>query len=251
MTRDRLSKREDRALHQALASVVLTQFPNPQRKDCPDASVLRAIAKKNIPMRDPAHEHVGNCSPCFSELTEIREAIHRRNMMWATGTASAAVLAVAILVFYFGFLRVGSPFRQEAVQPRSPTGTPQIDQPNRSLPPSQPDQLAAILDLRNASVTRTVQPGGPTSSMPPIEIPRGLLTLTVQLPIGSEAGSYEVEIRRANLPVVLAATAQAQIENGITTLLVNIDTSSIAGGEYDFAWRLADFSWRRYPILIR
>src|SRR5213594_2962479 len=115
MMRDKLSKREDRALHQALASVVLTQFPNPQRKDCPGTSVLRAIATKSIPMRDPVHGHVGSCSPCFLELTEIREALHRRSLIWATGTAGAAVFVLAFLVFYFAFHREGSPLRQEAV----------------------------------------------------------------------------------------------------------------------------------------
>jgi hypothetical protein len=251
MTRDTLSKREDRALHQALASVVLTQFPNPQRKDCPETSVLLAIAKKHIPMRDPAHEHVGSCSPCFSELTEIRDALHRRNMMWAMGTAGTTVLVLAVLVAYFAFLRVGSPVRQEAVQPRSPVEIPQIEEPNRSLPPSQPGQVAAMLDLRNASVTRTVQPSRPTSNMTPIEIPRGLLALTIQLPIGSEAGSYEVEIRKANQPAIQTVPAQADIEGGITKLLLKIDTTSIEPGEYDFTWRLTNFAWRHHPIVVR
>src|SRR2546428_3459478 len=119
MMRDKLSKREDRALHQALASVVLTQFPNAQRKDCPGTSILRAIATKSIPMRDPVHEHVGSCSPCFSELTEIQEALRRRNAMWAMGTAATALLVLAF-VAYFAFLRVDGP-REEAVQPGAPT----------------------------------------------------------------------------------------------------------------------------------
>ena len=29
------------------------------------------------------------------------------------------------------------------------------------------------------------------------------------------------------------------------------DTSSIPGGEYQFAWRLPDFDWQYYPIAIR
>ena len=86
--------------------------------------------------------------------------------------------------------------------------------------------------------------------MPPIEIPRGLLALTIQLPVGSEAGPYELEIRKPNQPAMGAAKAQATIENGITKLPINVDTSSIQPGEYEFAWRLADFSWRHYPILI-
>jgi hypothetical protein len=108
-----------------------------------------------------------------------------------------------------------------------------------------------MLDLRNASTTRTVQPSGPTSNLQPIEIPRGLLALTVQLPVGSEVGLYEVEIRKPNQPAIRAAKGQATIENGITKLPVNVDTSSIQPGEYEFAWRLANFSWRHYPILIR
>ena len=109
----------------------------------------------------------------------------------------------------------------------------------------------ALLDLRNASTTRTVQPSGSTSNVQPIEIPRGRLALTVQLPVGSEAGSYEVEIRKPNQSATRTAKSQATIENGITKLPINMDTNSIQPCEYEFAWRLADFSWRHYPILIR
>src|SRR5215471_13266519 len=100
MTGDKLSKSEDRALHQALASIVLTQYPNPERKNCPGTSVLRAIATKNIPMRHPAHEHVGSCSPCFLELTRIRQALHRRNVVLAMGTVGAALLVIAVVAYF-------------------------------------------------------------------------------------------------------------------------------------------------------
>jgi hypothetical protein len=79
MMRDELTRREDQAFLTAARTVVLTQFPNPQRTDCPGRSVLHAIATKRISMSHPAHEHVGTCSPCFSELTEIRQSQqHRR-----------------------------------------------------------------------------------------------------------------------------------------------------------------------------
>jgi hypothetical protein len=250
MMRDKLSKREDRVLHRALASVVLTRFPNPQRKDCPGSSVLRAIATKSIPMRDPAHDHVGSCSPCFSELTEMRQALQRRNLMWAMGTAGAAVLALAVFVAYFAF-RVDNSVRQEVVRPGPPTETPQRVDSIPTPPPAQTEYEMALLDLRNASTTRTVQSSGSTSNVQPVQIPRGLLALTVQLPVGSEAGSYELEIRKPNQPATRTAKAQATIENGITKLPINVDTRSIQPGEYEFAWRVADFSWRHYPILIR
>jgi hypothetical protein len=251
MMRDKLSKREDRALHRALASVVLTQYPNPERKNCPGTPVLRAIATKSIPMRNPAHEHVGACSPCFSELTDIRRTLHRRNL-WAMGTTAAAVLILAaVLVAYFDFLRVDSPAREQAVQPVGPTRVPQPGDSSPTAPPSPAEYEMALLDLRNASATRTVQPSGSSSSVQPVEIPRGLLALTIQLPIGSEAGSYEVEIRKANKPAIWTVQGQAIIERGMTKLIINVDASSIQPGDYEFAWRLVDFEWRVYPIMIR
>jgi len=221
---DHLSKRDDRTLHQTLESVVLTQFPNPERKGCPGTAVLRTIAKKRISMQDPALDHAGRCSPCFAELTEIRSSIHKQNVFWITGTAAAAVVLLAVLLGYFGFQTAKSP-------------TP------------EPQRIAVLLDLRNASANRAIQ--GPGSEQPPIEIPRGLLTLTINLPIGSEAGSYEVKIRRAGQPTSISGSGQANIKSGITELMVEIDTSSLPSGPYEISWRMPGVDWRNLAIQIR
>jgi len=253
MMPDKLSKRQDKALHKALASVVLTQFPNPERTDCPGAEVLRAIATKRISMRDPAIEHVGQCSPCFAELTQMRKTRHRRKVLSASGTGVMVVI-LAILVTYFSSRRVDSQIQHQTSQTSVETGiATQIGggaQRGGSVPPAL-SQQTALLDLRNASATRTVEPSLSSSHVQPIEIPRGPLALTVQLPIGSDVGAYEVEIRKSNQPALRAAKGKATIEDGITKLPVNLDTSSIQPGEYEFAWRLDDFSWRHHPILIR
>jgi hypothetical protein len=207
--------------------------------------MLRQILKKRISMRDPAVDHVGSCSPCFSELTEMRQALDRRNLVWAMGTAGAAVLVLAI-VAYFAFLRVNATASQDAVQPGAAAVTPKSDDSIPSPPATQ-----ALLDLRNFSATRSVQPSGSTSYVPPVEIPRGFLAITVRLPIGSEAGSYEVEIRKPNQPAIQIANATATIENGITTMIINMDTASIQPGEFEFAWRMANFTWRTHPVVIR
>src|SRR6266446_8630616 len=248
MMPNKLSKRQDKALHKALASVVLTQFPNPERTDCPGAQVLRAIATKSISMRDPAIEHVGQCSPCFAELTQMRQTRHRRKVLSATGTG-ATVVILAILITYFSFRRVE--IQHQTSQTSVETGIANqiggVAQRGGSVPPApspEPRYETALLDLRNASATRTVEPSLSSSNVQPIEIPRGPLALTVQLPIGSDVGAYEVEIRKSNQPALRAAKGKATIENGITKLLVNLDTRSIQTGEYEFAWRLDDFSWR-------
>ena len=247
MMRDKLSKREDRALLRALRAVTLTQFPNPDRKDCPETAVLQSIAMKRISMLDPVHEHVVNCSPCFTELTEMRRTLQQRTvLLWAMGTTGTAIVILAVWITYFGSHPVDSPIRPKTAQTEQPGGAPAP-----TTPPPLPKYEIALLDLRYSSATRTVEPSVSSSNVKPIEIPRGLLALTVQLPVGSDAGSYEVEIRKSNLPPIRTVKGQATIESGITKLLVNVDTGSIQTGEYEFAWRQADFNWRHHPILIR
>jgi len=226
MVGDELSRRQDRALHRAFESAVLAQFPNPERKDCPGTGTLRAIANKRISMRDPALAHVGQCSPCLAELAEMRQATRQRNLVWMA--ASATVAAVLLLVL------IG----------------PSVLWRDHSVPVSpQTQRIAAMLDLRNASASRTVQP--PPSNQPRIEIPRGLLTLTVVLPLASEPGTYKVEIRKANQSSSAAAQGLATIENGVTVLHLSINTTLLEAGDYEFAWKLPEFDWRYHPILLR
>jgi hypothetical protein len=224
MMGDHLSKREDRTLHRTMESVILTQFPNPERKDCPGTPVLRTIAKKRISMKDPALDHTGRCSPCFTELTDIRRAIRKQYVAWITGTAAAAVLLIATLLGHFGYQKIKAP-----------------------TPESQ--RIAAVLDLRNASASRAAQI--PASEQPPIEIPRGLLNLTINLPIGSDAGAYEVQIQKPNKSPNLGVSGQAIIEDGITKLRVQIDSASLHTGTYDFKLRMSGFDWRYFQIHIR
>ena len=90
-----------------------------------------------------------------------------------------------------------------------------------------------------------------TANQQPLSVPRGRLKLVIQLPVGSEAASYEVQIRKQDESAIVSGKAQARIEAGITKLLIEIDTRSIQAGDYQIAWRLDDFDWRFYPIQLR
>jgi hypothetical protein len=106
-----------------------------------------------------------------------------------------------------------------------------------------------MIDLRNASITRSVQ--SVPAVQPTIELPRAILTLTIQLPVGSEPGGYEVMIRKENESAgTVTGKGTAHLENGITKLTVELDTGAVPVGDYDLAWRTADFDWRPHPIRI-
>jgi len=256
MMRDTLSRREDRALLKALRELARTRFPNPDRKNCPGTSVLHAIATKRISMVDPAHEHVARCSPCFRELMDMRRTLQRRRMFfWAMGTTATATVLFGIWLTYFGSRGPDGTVRPPVARSESPSESSRAVQPGNAAqtpaptPPPQPNE--ALLDLRNASVSRSVGSLESNSNMPPIEIHRGLLALTVQLPTGSDVGLYEVEIRDSNQQPIRAARGRAEFQNGITKLLLNVDLQSVRPGEYEFRWRPADLSWRSHQILVR
>jgi hypothetical protein len=229
MSEEKLSRRQDRMLLKGLESVVLTQFPNPERKGCPGTDVLRLIARKKLPMRDPVHEHVGECSPCFRELLEMRAAIRRKRTLTAGGAATLLVLAALL-----GY----NTFKPRDVMPRADTTTAPLSE-------------SVSLDLRDFQTTRSAPPtsGNQPSAIP--RVPRRRLALTVYLPIGSLVGQYEVQIENIGQASLATGLGNAVIENGITTLRVNLDTTSIPEGEYRLGLRQTGLSWRQYPIVIQ
>ena len=259
--RDKLSRRDDRALLKALRELTRTRFPNPDRKDCPGTPVLHAIATKQIWMLDPAHEHVARCSPCFKELMDMRRTLQRRKIfLWAMGTTATAILVLGVWLTYVGSYRVGGTSRPQTSETQRPSGSsPAVQRenaapaaaPTPATPSPQANYEIVLLDLRDASATRSIERLNSPSNRPPIEIQRGLLALTVQLPIGSEAGVYEVEIRGPDQQPLRTAKGEARIEKGITKFLINVDLQSIRPGEYEFAWRPVDFDWSEHRILIR
>src|SRR5437660_6468782 len=114
MMRDKLSRREDRALLRALRELARTRFPNPDRKNCPGTPVLHAIAMKRISMLDSAHEHVARCSPCFNELMQMRSTLQRRKIfLWTMGTTAAAIAVFTVWVTYFGSHRLDGTVRRQ------------------------------------------------------------------------------------------------------------------------------------------
>src|SRR3989442_4335978 len=133
MMRDKLSRREDRALLKALRELTRTRFPNPDRKNCPGTSVLHTIATKRISMFDPAHEHVARCSPCFKELMDMRGTLQRRKiLLWAMGTAGTAIVALAVWLTFFGSRQLDSTVRPQVAQTQGSSESSQAVQPGNA-----------------------------------------------------------------------------------------------------------------------
>jgi hypothetical protein len=108
--------------------------------------------------------------------------------------------------------------------------------------------MQVTLDLRPYSVTRS--PTAPDAP-PPLELPRGIVELTILLPVGSEPGPYDVRVFNAGQRSLAATQGDADIRDFITTLLATLDLRQVAPGDYDIAIRRSGDGWRIYPVLLR
>jgi hypothetical protein len=109
------------------------------------------------------------------------------------------------------------------------------------VPPPQPTSeapgvpdLNARLDLRKYSVARTEEK---QLAPEPISLPRGRLSLTLLLPVGYEAGTYDLQLLDSSLTAKASASGSAEIRDYITTLHAGLDVTIVEPGSYQLAIR--------------
>lgn len=220
-----LSKNEEERLVEAGRRVLLDGgYPNPERVGCPGPRVLKAIAERTMDLRQ-AQEwalHLGSCSPCFVDYSAFRKQAERRKTL-------ELVLACVALLLVIG----GAGWLWEVKVGHKTSEQPQ----------------AIALDLRNWVVLRGDQT--PSANSGPIQLPRGRLDLTISLPSGSPAGGYEVRVSTESGKLLISATGNAAIENGITVLKVRVDFSKIGPGNYLLGIGQLGMERRSYPLVMK
>jgi hypothetical protein len=106
----------------------------------------------------------------------------------------------------------------------------------------------AVLDLRNWSVTRGVEPN---PGAEPLHAGREASRLSIVLPLGSSEGEYDVRIAKQSGEPLLAATGTAELSKGITTLRVVLKLSSLSARIYVLQIRKPGLEWSSYPLIVR
>jgi len=121
--------------------------------------------------------------------------------------------------------------------------------------PQAPQQTAALssdvtvqADLRKSTVLRSDER---QSQQEPIVLPRGRLNLTLLLPVGYDAGTYDVQVLDARLGSRATASGRAEIRDFVTTLEAVIDLGSLASGSYQLAIRREGEDWRLFPAEVQ
>jgi len=210
--------------------------PNPERTGCPTREVLVALARRERMSDDPAYEHLIKCSPCYREVRALQQAAGERRVQAAQSRLPWMAAAAAVVIL----AAVGAWYASRE--------TSDVQQTSATSEVSPATDLNARLDLRKYSVARAEEKQLPPE---PISLPRGRLNLTLLLPVGYEAGPYDVQLLDSNLSSQASATGNAEIRDYVATLQANLQTTDLAPGKYQLAVRRHGESWQMFPVELK
>jgi hypothetical protein len=246
---DSTSDEQFKILQREIRQSIRRNHPNLERIGCPGSEKLRGMANSTIPPSDPAYKHVMECSPCYEELMEFSAAAEARKsksvsrgrrILVGMMAATVVIATVAAYVVYRGALS----------KPRQPPSQIAVGS-NSKQPPqkSAADGLSvAMLNLDSETSLRSNGDQPRTTELQ--RLPRKRLDLTVNLPRGLEAGTYEVVLSKDNGPPRLTLSGDAKIEGGLTMLHIRPDLSQLAPGQYRLRIRRTGSAWRDSQVML-
>jgi len=114
-----------------------------------------------------------------------------------------------------------------------------------------PQQFVSAFNLQARPVFRgpdqaAVQPS-------PFVLPRGIVSLTITLPLGSEPGAYQVGLfDDGRAEPLLSSSGTATVHpDGSTVVGVIINSARLKPGQYALGVRKYDSGWSYSPLIIR
>ncbi len=128
---------------------------------------------------------------------------------------------------------------------------PMVLKPNEPPAPRQEEPLVtetAVLDLRDRSPQRGAESG---PALPPLEMARNVSHLEIYLPFGSDEGLYDIRLTTTQSESVLVATGRAKLKQGLTSMGVDVRTSTIRQGRYILQIRKHGWEWSSFPLVVR
>ena len=117
----------------------------------------------------------------------------------------------------------------------------------RSRPQVQ-TAAVVVLDLRGRATVRGENP--PETTLPLLVLRRNAKTLNLELPIGSNEGSYDVALLNPSGAELFRTSATAKLEDHIVVLRVDVDLAGVSPGSYLLGVRQPGLEWTRFPIRL-
>ena len=185
---------------------------------------MRRVAARQELQVDDLWEHITHCSPCYASFLAYKDkqrkeqALRRRTLL----SLALATAAATPIVLYTHF---------HASQPGEP--------------------VLGDWDLERSSSSRGTD-AADQSSISRQQARRARGQIRVRLPLGSDEGEYQLQIRKTEEGSALqTSTGTAHIVNGHTILSLRVDLSPLPAGDYFAAIGRGSRTWRVYPLTLR
>ena len=156
----------------------------------------------------------------------------RRKRLAVALAIGGALAASILLVVYHNYSGMPKSLRIVSTERPSVTNTA----PTNVQMPYKPLEAATVvaMDLRPFITERGLTSQQINGSL---HLPRKLVTLSIQLPWGSDGGRYHLSLRTGSKTVV-TAEGDAKISNGLTVLIIpELDLSKPSPGQYTLAYQ--------------
>ena len=163
-------------------------------------------------------DHLTSCSPCYRDFSQFQKAYQLRRKRTLLAIAASILIAASI----GGWVLVQKHNKNQITQ-------------------------TAVLDLRNWSVTRGIEPN---PGVKPLEVSREASRLSILLPLGSSEGQYDIRIAKPSGESLVTAIGMAKFKNGVTALQVEMNLSSVSPGRYILQIRKTGLEWNSYPLVL-
>lgn len=230
-TQPKFDRRDERDLLTTAREALPSDFPNPERINCPEASTLEAIAARRLsaPDIDDLIDHIATCSPCFTAYSEYRNAYCSRRRKKRYGTVVVILVAMIAALYFAHPVLITKPHQRVRIAEVAPQ--------------------TAFLDLSNRTSERSVQAPSQRREDTP-QLPRTLMNIQIRLPLGLEDGQYTIQFRDSAGGVRVQTTGTAQFDGTNEMLAARIDLRKVELGRYTLAIRTGAASWRQYSVLV-
>ena len=195
--------------------------PNPERVGCPGEDLLRAAARKALPMEHAVYDHLTECSECYREFRLFQTQHSSRPRAYAMGAIAAALL-VAVVGGSYAMRNFGSGAWGDATQ-------------------------ALVLDYQRETATRS-EAGDPSRKVN--SLTRSKVDATILAPTASEPGKYEIRVVDASGRVWRSETTEGAMDNSALRLKVRLDLRSVPRGRYSLEIRRVGEDWDPHPVSI-
>jgi len=106
----------------------------------------------------------------------------------------------------------------------------------------------AVLDLRDRSIARGTEAN---PAEPPLEIARSVSHLMIYLPRGSSEGDYDVRVLGPEEQILFGTKGPAISRQGIMSLAVGANLTSVSPGLYILQVRKFDSGWASYSLRLK